>query len=265
LAGVAAIAAGLWFEIKPVSWLITTPTNDIARVALITIVLFTAVDLLLGRIVPKVRTPTKYGWDFLPKKESKVIQDTKDNYRRVSIEYFDYGFKRWPMTKDNARVLIIGDSFTAMPFVSNGEEWYSYLERAYQNVRFYVFGGYGYGTIQEYMVLDDHLDNINPDAVIWQFCSNDYENNFYKLDREKYPLNNHGARPYLEDDEIVYRLPLPLETLREISFIADRLLIQYDRERKRDAWHELSKKNKTQFNTYENEQEAHKNKVVATT
>jgi hypothetical protein len=246
--GAAAIAIGLWFEIKPISWLFSTPRKDIARVAIITIVLLAVVDLTLGRIVPKLRIPTRYGWNFSPGKESKSIQDTKGRHRGISVEYFDHGFKRWPVSENgNPRVLIIGDSFTAIPYVSNGEEWYSYLEHEFRSLQFYVFGGFGYGTLQEYMVLDDRIDDIEPSAVIWQFCSNDYQNNYYELDRETYPLNNHWFRPYLEDDGIVYRLPLPFEKLRWISYIADRLLVMYDYRSKSKIQRTLREQGKTQF------------------
>ncbi len=62
-----------------------------------------------------------------------------------------------------------------------------------------------------------------------QFCGNDFSNNLYALDREGYPFNNHHVRPYLEDDTVVYKLPLPFAKLREHSFIADRILGIYDR------------------------------------
>ena len=138
------------------------------------------------------------------------VQDTKGNFRKVVNRYFDHGFKRWPKYNDGKpRVLIIGDSFTQMVQVSNGEEWYAYLERAFPDIAFYVFGGGGYGTLQEYMVMDDYFDEIRPDAIIWQFCRNDFHNNYYELDRKDYPYNNHFIRPYLENGNIVYRLPLP--------------------------------------------------------
>ena len=142
-------------------------------------------------------------------KVTSTVQDTKGNYRVVTNEYFTHGFKRWPTDPgDKPRVLIIGDSFTQMTYVSNGEEWYAYLERAFPDIAFYVFGAGGYGTLQEYMVMDDHIDTIKPDAIIWQFCSNDYSNNDYELDYKEYPLNNHATRPYWENGAVVYRLPL---------------------------------------------------------
>ncbi len=211
--------------------------KDILYISVITLAFFILADLLLGRFYPKVYRPTKYGWKVTPHiTKTYSRQDPPGNYREITIQYFDYGFKRWPAINiESPRVLIIGDSFTDMSFVSNGEEWYSYLEREFPNIAFYVFGGGGYGTLQEYMVLDDHIDRISPQAIIWQFCTNDYENNLYKLDRKKYPYNNHFVRPYLENGDIVYRLPLPFESLRKLSFSADQLLHRYDRKVQSDA------------------------------
>jgi len=94
--------------------------------------------------------------------------------------------------------------------VSNGEEWYAYLEGHFSNVEVFVSVVEGYGSLQEYLVLDDYIDTIKPNLILWQFCSNDYDNNLYELDLAGYPYNNHGLRPYLEQGAIVYRLPLPL-------------------------------------------------------
>lgn len=217
----------------------TTNSNfrAVLLIAGISIGLFLCLDLLLGRLCPKIHTPTKYGWSIdAHTKVTTTVQDTEGNFRKVTNQYFTSGFKRWPKDPgDKRRVLIIGDSYTQMPYVSNGEEWYAYLERAFPDIAFYVFGAGGYGTLQEYLVMDDHFDTIKPDAIIWQFCFNDFSNNSYEFDFSDYPLNNHFARPYWENDTVVFRLPLPYPRLRRYSFSADRLLHVYDRKRRRDA------------------------------
>ena len=152
----------------------------------------------------------------------------------VIRKYYDNGFKRWPADPSGTiRVLIIGDSMTEMTQVSNGEEWYAYLESAFDQVDFFVFGSGGYGSLQEFLILDRYADQISPDVLLWQFCLNDYANNYYQLDLRDYPSSNHAYRPYLEDGEIFYRLPLPFLRAREVSFIADRVLAVYDRLRLR--------------------------------
>ena len=205
------------------------------------VVLFVLADLSLGQIYPKRYTPTRYGWSVgADRKVARTVEDTKGNYRQITNQYFAHGFKRWPQDPgDKPRLLIMGDSFTHMTYVSNGEEWYAYLEQAFPHIAFYVFGAGGYGTLQEFMVMDDHFVAIKPDAIIWQFCSNDYTNNHYESDKRGYPFNNHFVRPYWENNAIVYKLPLPYPKLRELSFSADRLLHIYDKKRWRDATKEL--------------------------
>lgn len=243
--GIAITIVGLKFEIQPISFLKSLRNvsgRTLGYVVAISAVLYLFLDLLLGRFYPKVYTPTKYGWTVAADNESRsTIQDTKGNYREVVNRYFAHGFKRWPTDhRGKSRVLVIGDSVTQVVHVSNGEEWYAYLEREFPDIAFYVFGGGGYGTLQEYMVMDDYFDEISPQAVIWQFCGNDYSNNNYELDRRSYPFNNHFVRPYLENEDIVYKLPLPYSTLRKVSFSADCLLHFYDRKRWHDATEDLS-------------------------
>ena len=54
------------------------------------------------------------------------------------------------------------------------------------------------------MMLNDYIDQINPNFVLWQFSPNDYVDNSYVWDRKFYPYNNFGVRPYLEHGQIMY-------------------------------------------------------------
>jgi len=218
-------------------------------------------DLILHSVLPPVYEWTKSGWVLTQDHESqRTVQDTLGDYRTVTNRYFEHGFKRWGvLDNEHKAVLIIGDSFTHMPWVSNGEEWYAYLERDFEQLEFFVFGSAGYGSLQQFSVLDEHFDTIKPNVILWQFCTNDYGDNLYELDREEYPFSNYAFRPYLEGDEIVYRLPLPLPFVRSVSIIADRLLALYDhrrqervradrdafvqnRKREREAWPDEKKR-----------------------
>jgi hypothetical protein len=173
---------------------------------------------------------TKYGWTAPENRTMlRTVQDQPGQFRTVENRFFRAGFKRWGnLNSPNTKLLILGDSFTEMNQVSNGEEWYGYLEKAFDTVEWFVHGMGGYGSLQEYMVLNDYIDQIKPNLILWQFCSNDYINNSYVWDRKTYPYNNFGVRPYLEHGQIVYKLPMPLPFLRKNSKIADLLLVIYD-------------------------------------
>ena len=191
-------------------------------------ILDTSLRLALGSIYQA----TEFGWRIgSDDVTQQTVEDTLGDYRTVTVQYFEHDFKRWPnLHEESKTVLIIGDSFTHMYWVSNGEEWYAFLEKEFTDTEFVVFGGGGYGPLQEFLVLDKYIDEIKPDTIIWQFCdNNDYSDSFYELDKETYPHNNFVVRPYLENGEINYKLPLPFAFLRRVSFVADRLLAAYDR------------------------------------
>lgn len=189
-----------------------------------------ATDFSLSFVIPRTyKIQCSYGWCPKQGKANRDVQDTPYIMRKVTGNYFQNGFKRWgDLSSGKKKILIIGDSFTQDIFVNNGEEWYASLEKAYPNVEFFVYGSGGYGSLQEYMVLNDYIDKINPDVILWQFCVNDYENNYYPRDSLAYGRNNLAVRPYLENGKIVYRLPLIFPLLRQYSAIGDKLLAIYD-------------------------------------
>lgn len=187
-------------------------------------------DISLKTFMPPFYRATKYGWN-IPENTAyqRVVEDSPGRLRHITIRYFENGFKRWadPDTK-KTKIFILGDSFTDMVWVSNGEEWYSYLQKKFTNSEFFVYGVRGYGSLQEFMALSDFIEEIKPDIIILQFCSNDFCDNLCPLDRKSYPFNNHGVRPYLENGRIIYRLTVPFSWLRTHSFTADLLLYIYD-------------------------------------
>ena len=189
---------------------------------------FFVAELLFRSLFP-LHVNDRYGW-IRNEAASDVVRvhDDAGWWRNVTVNYTDHGFKRWGDLNASNKVLIIGDSYTEMRFVNNDEEWYAYLERAYPDASFFVHGTGGFGTLQEYLVLDEFVDEINPDVVIWQFYFNDFANNDFIADSNEYPMNNYGLRPYLESGVIIKRYPAPLSWLRSRSRLAEVALQQYD-------------------------------------
>lgn len=120
-----------------------------------------------------------------------------------------FGDPRSPRPK----LLVIGDSFTDGLGVPERAMYYAYLMPG-QYPELFVYGGAGYGTLQELMVLERHLDAIDPRLVLLQVCTNDFKNNSYAIQSASYGGNNFLARPFLEDGEVRYRAPSFLGGLR---------------------------------------------------
>ena len=73
----------------------------------------------------------KFGWVL-----NKNIEFEKKNFTKKKKEYFINfktsnveGFREFPIKKYAQNILILGDSFTAGPFASNTEMYYSYLKK----------------------------------------------------------------------------------------------------------------------------------------
>ena len=56
--------------------------------------------------------------------------------------------------------------------------------------------------MQEFLILDRYVDTIQPDAILWQYCVNDFINNDNALERLSHINNNGWIRPYWRDGSI---------------------------------------------------------------
>ena len=116
------------------------------------------------------------------------------------------------------KVLFIGDSFTHAVEVSNDKTYYGILKDTLP-IEVFAFGGGGYGTLQEYMILEKYLDDVKPDAIVLQLSSNDFINNHYELEARSARNNNGMRRPYLtKNGEIIYKLPKSFSIIRDIAY-----------------------------------------------
>jgi lysophospholipase L1-like esterase len=107
-----------------------------------------------------------------------------------------------------SKFFFLGDSYTQSVEVSNEHAFFNILKDSL-NIEVFAFGQSGYGTLQEYMILDKYLDLIQPDLIVLQTCDNDFLDNHFVLEREG-GYNVRLRRPYLTlNNEVVYRMPIP--------------------------------------------------------
>lgn len=115
-----------------------------------------------------------------------------------------HGFRRFgALQTSKTKVLVLGDSFTQAWQVSNGQAYYDHLADGGQAVEIFAWGGGGYGSLQEYMILDRYIDTIRPDLILWQLSANDLIDNDHELEIRS-PLPARMVRPYYEHGRIEY-------------------------------------------------------------
>lgn len=144
----------------------------------------------------------KLGWK--PKADylyDGPMSDLNGKEYSVYLTTNDEGFRRYPKERvsEKYQILVIGDSYTQAVEVSDDKTYYRYFEDSLQ-AQVYAYGMAGYGTMQELMVLDRYLTEIEPDLVLWQFCSNDFIDNDLGLERDaSYRVGL--RRPYWDSKE----------------------------------------------------------------
>lgn len=138
------------------------------------------------------------------------------------------GFRTYRTSKDfDQTFLIIGDSFVADPYVSNNKMWYAHMlnflkEKNNKNYAVYSNGGGGYGTLQEFLMLKEILNKKKFDHIILQFCSNDFNNNSYNMEKSKFFYNQYLRRPFYnyKTEKIFYEENI-LGKLARINLLGD--------------------------------------------
>ena len=105
------------------------------------------------------------------------------------------------------RLFVLGDSYTEAATVSDGETYYERLGRMRSDVEVFAIGGGGFGTLQEYLLLDEWVDQIRPGLVLLQMHPNDLINNSHALESRSSTDNNQMTRPYWESGRSAMRFP----------------------------------------------------------
>ena len=192
----------------------------------------------------------RLGWILNKDIEFEIKSFTKNkkkyfiNFKTSNVE----GFREFPKKKHSQNILILGDSFTAGPFASNSEMYYSYLKKKFDEEEIYlnwfVGGAGGYSTLQQFMLLEQYVKKINPDIFIHQFCENDFENNSKIIEKNSILRNQYYFRPYYVNGKIVYDTSLKgkiYKYLYKNSFFfrkIDRILMLHNYKKKQNYYNQ---------------------------
>lgn len=148
------------------------------------------------------------GWDTKANIQINADKNMKRGYGRITYSTQKYGFRIFgDVYTRKKKILIIGDSTTEANTVSDGKTYYEYLKQNHDGIEIFAHGCGGYGSLQEYMIMDKYIDIIKPHLILWQYCSNDIVNNDHELESLSFINNNHMRRPYYKDGKIEWLYP----------------------------------------------------------
>ena len=151
------------------------------------------------------------GWRATPNYKQDLSERTSKDQRvyQVHRSQSTQGFRTYGNVATlKSKLLVIGDSVTQATAVSDDKTYHSLLGNKL-DIEVFAYGVGGYGTLQEYLILDEVYDTIKPTMILWQFCGNDFINNDHALEVESVINNNGWIRPYFEDGQVVLRSPKP--------------------------------------------------------
>ena len=182
---------------------------------------------------PKVITiDERLGWRATANLRMNIpTTDACGTTESIIIETNDRGFRVYgDPASGRKKILVLGDSYTFAKDVSQSDTFYATLAKS-MDAEFFVYGGDGYGTLQEYYILDEYLDEIKPDVIVWQFCINDLFDNSLELNYCSWMSNCRYRKPYcMEDGSIHYvnagNLPWLRDTTMKYSKLLYSLLIR---------------------------------------
>jgi hypothetical protein len=166
--------------------------------------------LTFSTIPPTLAFDRTLGWKVVANQHRTLT----DGDRTVLYSTGPHGFRLYGNTNStNTKIMIVGDSFTDAIQVSDDQTYYANLKKIFSEQmssppEIFAYGAIGYGTLQEVMIVERYIEQIAPDILILQVCSNDFINNSFELESASYYNNNHMLRPYLgSDGSIAMQLP----------------------------------------------------------
>jgi hypothetical protein len=142
-------------------------------------------EIILALFLPQINEhkkmfqyDSKLGWTFVPNKKGQIIFQ---NEVRHSIETNSRGFRDNPVRKkpSNAKsILVIGDSFVSNISVDSEEVFTELIQTKLDDYEVLNFGVNGYGQVQEFLMMKDWQNEIQPDILIVMiYIRNDFTDN----------------------------------------------------------------------------------------
>lgn len=148
------------------------------------------------------RVPDKsYGWLVQEGYQyDGELLDQKGTPYPLHITFGKNGFRQWgdPTTTQRKKVLFLGDSYTACAQTSDDRLFYKLLGDSLP-IEVFAYGAAGYSNAQEYLVLEKYLNDVQPDLIVWQFCCNDFIDNYWELEKAA-GYHVRMKRPYILED-----------------------------------------------------------------
>lgn len=134
-------------------------------------------------------------WQINPKMPYRVI--TNRQGLRMSYDLL--------FPKEKQRVLILGDSFTFGPYLSNHDIYPNLLDAKYPNIEIINAGIAGYTITDEVSLFNDKAKYIEPDITILQVLDNDIYGLFY-FKKNEFDRNNNVYEPSHLETEFLDKL-----------------------------------------------------------
>ena len=179
------------------------------------------------------RPDPQLGWTLRP---GVTAWFTKEGRALVHVNAAGRRDRDTPLDKpeDVYRIAVLGDSYSEAMQVAREEAYWALLPERLaacgfqpgKRVEVLNFGVSGYGTAQEYVMLESNAIRYRPDLVLLQFTNgNDVKDNSFALEEEKYrPFYMLGPDGRLRMDESFASEPgfrrslsLPMELMRRAS------------------------------------------------
>lgn len=141
-------------------------------------------EILLRLFCPQVMEHAKMftydaelGWKFIPDTQGNIVYYGEVNHL---IKTNSFGFRDHPVTAghEKKKLMVVGDSFVSNISVRDNDVFTEIMEQQLPSSDVLNFGVNGYNQVQEYLLLKDWVDKINPDLIVLViYTRNDFTEN----------------------------------------------------------------------------------------